>query len=386
MTFASRAALALGLARAAETPGDPTAWESDVTPPARSSSASVTPREALTLDAVYRAFFVLQTAVSQLTIDVWRRDMPLTITPSLVAKPDVNDDQSGWLADSTASLAARGNCYWLNRFGPGDEVASLEVLDPFLVTPFRDERGRKRLHYDGKTWTPQQITHLRLMRVPGELAGLGPIQAASRRLSGARDVAEYGDNYFQKSGVPSGTLNTEQNLTADQAKAWKQQWTDQVRTGETAVLGSGLSYEKIYLTPREAQWIESQRWSVTSIARLFGIPPRLLIAALDGDSMTYANAETEDRQFVKYTLAAYLRPIEQALTGVLPRGQSARFNLEGFLRGDTAGRYAAHKAGLDAGFLTIPEVRRIEGLPQLADDELPTPAPAPSVPDTEDAP
>lgn len=361
MNLLTRTAVALGLARAAD--GDPSAWEADVTPPARSSSTTVTVREALALESVYRALFVIQTAVSQLTIDVWRRDQPLTVTPSLVATPDPGDDQSGWLADTAVSLSARGNAFWRkHRGGPAQDVLSLEVLDPLKVMPFKDKQGRKRYAYGGKDLTPYDVAHLRLLRVPGEVAGLGPIQAAAARLRGSLDVATYSDNWFNRSGVPSGTLNTDKDLTPDQARAWKKQWSEQVKTGETAVLGSGLSYRSIYLTPKEAQWLESQRWSVTTVARMFGIPPRLLMAAIEGDSMTYSNAETEDRQFVKYTLAAYLRPIEQALTDVLPRGQVARFNLDGFLRADTLTRYQAHQIGLEAGFLDVPEVRRIEGL------------------------
>lgn len=366
MSLAARAAVALGLARSDDAGlGDPTQWESDVTPPSRSERSGVTVREALGLDAVFRSLLILQTAVSQLTLDVWRRDDPLTVTPSLIAKPNIYDDQSGFLADTTVSLASRGNAFWLHHFGPSREVVNLEPLNPLHVHVYLDRDGRRRFSYDGKTYTPREMTHLRLLRVPGDPVGLGPIQATARALAGALSVAGYSSQWFTSAGVPSGTLTTEQTLTADQAAAWKKQWNDRVKTGETAILGNGLAYKPIYLTPREAQWIDSQRFSITAIARMFGIPPRLLIAAVEGDSMTYTNAETEDRQFIKYTLAAYLRPIEQALTTLLPRGQTARFNLEGFLRGDTLSRYQAHQIGLDAGFLTKDEVRRIEGLSPL---------------------
>lgn len=367
MSFASRAAVALGLARSVD--GNPADYASNVRPPARTAGPA-TLRDALGLDAVYRALLILQTAASQLTIDVWRRDQPLAVTPSLIAKPDVKDNQSGFLADTTVSLGARGNAYWLIQRGPSDEVVNLEVLDPLQVHPFID-KGRRLFSYDGKTRTTRDIAHTRLLRVPGDPVGLGPIQAAARALSGALEVAGYSATWFTSSGVPSGILSTDQSLTAAQAAEWKNQWHEKVKTGETAVLGNGLAYKPIYLTPREAQWIDSQRFSITSIARMFGIPPRLLIAAMEGDSMTYTNAETEDRQFIKYTLSAYLRPMEQALTELLPRGQVARFNLDGFLRSDTLTRYQAHQIGLSAGFLELNEVRRIEGLPPIAE-----PAPA----------
>ena len=369
MNLLGRTAVALGLAqRQAE--GDPSAWAADVTPPARPPAGStVTVDQALTLESVFRALLLLQTVGQQLTLDAWRRGAPMDRPPALVVSPDANDDQAGWIADSVVSLAARGNVYWRRHRGPSDEVISLEVLNPLDVRPFRDERGRVRYAYKGERLTPYQIAHRRLLRVPGRLEGLGPIQAAASRLSGALDVATYGDRWFRRSGVPSGTLNTDQSLTKDQAKSWKEAWTEQVAAGETAVLGSGLTYKAVYLTPAEAQWLESQRWSVATVARMFGLPPRLLAAAVEGGSDTYSNAQTDDVQFHKYTFAGYTRPIETGLTANLARGQEARFNLDGFLRADTLNRYKAHQIAVGR-WLLPEEVRQIERLPELTPEQL----------------
>ena len=195
--------------------------------------------------------------------------------------------------------------------------------------------------------------------------GLGPIQACARRLSGALAQAAYADTWFDQSGVPGGTLTTDQALTAEQATQWRDQWHESVKGRRTAVLGSGLQYAPIHLTPEEAQWIEGQRFSVTAVARMFGIPPRLILAAVDGSSSTYSNLQQDDLSFVRWTLMAYLREIEAGLSQLLPRGVDARFNLDALLRPDTTTRYAAHLSGLDGGFLTVDEVRATEGLPPL---------------------
>ena len=81
--------------------------------------------------------------------------------------------------------------------------------------------------------------------------------------------------------------------------------------------------------------------------------------------MTYNNIETAAIDMLRDTLMGYISPIEDQLTALLPRGQSARFNLDAVLRPDTKTRYEAHALAIQTGFLTVDEVRDIEGLPPL---------------------
>ena len=133
------------------------------------------------------------------------------------------------------------------------------------------------------------------------------------------------------------------------------------------------------LKPADAQWLEVQQFGVTGIARLFGIPATLMLAAIEGTSMTYTNVEQEWIGYVRFTLMTYLREIEDAFSAVLPTGQTARFNVEGLLRTDTKTRYEAHEIAIRAGFMSPDEVRRIEKLHGPA----PTPAPAPAAQEVE---
>src|SRR5690625_6951542 len=138
-----------------------------------------------------------------------------------------------------------------------------------------------------------------------------------------------------------------------------------------AVLGNAVSYQPQMLSPQDAQFLESRQFSTTEIARLFGIPSHLMLAVVEGNSQTYMNVADADLTFVRWTLTQYLREIEEAFTVLLPRGQSARFNLDAVLRPSTKDRYSTHKIALEAGFLTVDEVRAIEGykpLPQGGTD------------------
>lgn len=346
-----------------------------VMPPAR-SVLPATMHEALTLDAIYRAFFIFETATMQLTLDVWRGQQRIE-TPPIVRNPDLLDGgQSAFLAQTVTSLAGRGNAYWRRRrSGTSGEVLALEVLDPREVTAqIHPDTGRPVYTWRGHDLPARDVSHLKLLRVPGEAEGLGPIQAARRRITGAIQQVTYADGWFDTAGVPNGVLSTDQPLNAEQAKAWKQQWMDSQRYGDgPAVLGAGLDYRPLMLKPAEVQWLESQQFTVTSFARLLGIPASLMLAAIEGQNLTYQNQEQADQHFIRFTLMRYFREIEQAFTQLLPRGQVARFNVDALLRTDTKTRYEAHQIALDAGFLTKNEVRAIEGL-----DPLPTAAtPAP---------
>lgn len=334
-----------------------------VMPPPRGGGAGATLSQALTLDAVFRAFMFLQTSAMQLTLDVWRGER-LIEKPSIVRKPDMESTLSAFLAETVNSLTGRGNAYWLKRHGPAGEVIHLENLPPLEVHPYRDETtGRIRYSYRGKTYTATDIQHLKFLRITGEQTGLGPVQAFQRGLGGALAQATYADQWFEKSGVPNGVLKSDQKLTASEAEEYKKRWMEQrSRDSGPAVLGAGLDYAFLQLKPNEVQWLESQKFSVTQIARLFGIPATYMLAVVEGTSQTYQNQEQADIAFVRFTLMAYLREIEEAFTAILPRGQQARFNVDALLRTDTKTRYEAHEIGLRAGFLNVEEVRDIEGL------------------------
>lgn len=381
---AARVAQALGLARSEQPPTTPPQG-SGVMPPARPDHAVVTPRQAMTLDAVFRAVQVLHTAATQLSFDVWRQDRKLTDSqrPSVTLTPDVFTDTTldVFLGETVIALATRGNAYWKLTRGSDGQVLNARPLDPMTVQPRYTSSGQKRFTYDGRDdWTPADIAHMRFLTIPGEAAGLGPIQAAARTLSGAVARSSYADTWFDTGSVPNGVLKSDQALTAAQAEEYKKRWQEtQSYTNGPAVLGSGLDYRPLMLKPSEVQWLEAQEFGVTGVARLFGMPASYIHAAVEGSSRTYANQEQEDIAFVRFTLMGYLRPIETAMTQVLPRGQHARLNVDALLRTDTKSRYEAHQIGLNAGFLSVPEVRAIEGLdPDVIPEPTQKPAPAPA--------
>lgn len=337
-----------------------------IIPPPRSASSGVTINDALSLAAVYRAVSIISTAMKQLGIHAYRDDTKVTPTPLWIRQPDAKQTRETWMESTINSLALSGNAYWLVSRNPRGETVNLEVLNPFNMMIQTDDYGKVTSYfYNGKTtYDIDQIQHLALMRVPGNVYGLGPIQAAQKELLAAVDTRDYASAWFTDSGIPNGILKSDQMLSPDQASAAKDAWnaTAGAKYG-VAVLGNGISYQPMYLNPRDAQFIENQQFSVTQIARLYGIPANMMMAAVDGNSMTYTNMEQEQMAFVRYTLAQYIVEIESALSHLSTRGTEVKVNVDSLLRSDTLTRYQAHQIALSAGWLTVDEVRAIEDLP-----------------------
>jgi HK97 family phage portal protein len=337
---------------------------SGVLPPSRvSSPTSVTMGDALTLSMVYRAINIHAVAVKQMSLDVYRDGVMLPSQPLWVRQPNVAQSRSAFLEQTVVSLAVNGNAYWEIARDASGRVNNLTVLNPLDVRIDEYLDGTvKGYAVKDRMLGISDVKHLSLTRVPGTNYGLGPIQAAQKELRGAIDTRDYSANWFRDSGIPNGVLKSDQVLSPDQATAAKDAWNASAGAKNgVAVLGNGLTYTPVYLTPADAQFLENQNFNVTQIARLFGVPSSLMLADAGGTAMTYSNVEQDWIGYIRFSLMNYLVEIEDSLSSLLPRGTEAKFNVEALLRSDTLTRYNAHKIAIEAGFMSVEEVRQIEG-------------------------
>lgn len=344
------------------------ARSSSIVPPPRTATSGVTTSDALGLVAVHRAVSIISVGLKSLTIKAYQGTNEVE-APVWLTNPDRTITLSTWIEQITNSLALAGNAYLRPYRNPRGEVVKVEVLNPFDVQIQTDDNGNLSGYlYRGVTqFGKSDLSHLALMRVPGNLYGLGPIQAAQKELANAKSTAEYVEKWYDTKGVPSGILKSDQILTTAQVENAKEAWnTTSGASNGVAVLGAGLDWKPAtFLTPNDMQYVDIQKWSRGQVAALFGIPAQMLLAPVEGSGMTYTNVEAEQINFVRYTLAQYSIEIEQALSALLPVGVTARLNLDSLLRADTTTRYQAHEIAIRAGFKTIDEVRITEGLPPL---------------------
>ena len=342
------------------------------TAPAR-VEIGVTPTTALSLVAVSRATSVLETAIMQIPVNVYRNNSQLP-TPLWLETPDLQNQisQAEWLGTTLIHMATFGNAYWYIQRGARG-IVNITNLHPADVSVSVDEVGNVFYLYKSKTYTSANIKHLKLWTNPSStsLLGEGPIQRHRSVLRSALDLHNYADNWFRTAAVPTGTLTTSEFLSADVARQNKEAFVASQQERSIAVLSSGLKYDSITLSPEQAQFLENQKFITRQIAMMFGVPTMYLGMGIEGQGMTYVNGNEDRAKLFEDGLQQYIVRIQQAITDLLPRGQYAEFNLTEFLRPNVKTRYESYAIGLTNRFLTVPEVREMEGMSEITQEQVP---------------
>jgi len=373
MGFVDKFVERLGYAVEVTEPFVPTTQNRAMTAPARESIV-VNESTALALVPVSRAVSVLETAIMNIPVEVYRGNEQIA-TPAWLEYPDIenNVSQSEWLGTTLYNMAVFGNAYWLVRRG-NRGIVNITNIHPTDISVLTDERGIVYYTVGGNTYSTRDIVHLKLWKSPStsKLIGEGPIQRHKSVLRSALDLHNYADNWFRTAAVPTGALTTTEFLSEDVAKSNKEAFIASQQERSVAVLSSGLKYESISLNPEQAQFLENQKFINRQIALMFGVPPMYLSMAIEGQGMTYINGNEDRARLYDDGLQQYIVRIQQAITDLLPRGQKAEFNLTEFLRPNQNARFNAYATGLSSGFLTVDEVREMEGMTPLDEQPAPT--------------
>lgn len=213
---------------------------------------------------------------------------------------------------------------------------------------------------------PTEVLHIRGLTIPGEAFGLGCLEVFQRSLGLADYLHEHARGWFEGAGIPSGILqlanpNPSQAIVDKAKEDWMNKHTGPQR--EPAVLPGDVEFKPMATTPEASQLLQSRQYSNLEIALMFGVPPYMLEAQQPGRSLTYSTTEMQGIDFVRFTLLYWMTQIEEALSVLIPGVQYVKFNVDGLLRASTLDRYKAHEIALNAGWLSVDEVRRLEGRP-----------------------
>jgi HK97 family phage portal protein len=283
--------------------------------------------------------------------------------PVLVNNPTLDQNRRDFLFQTVASLALEGNAYWFKNYGSNGQVNNLTILPASAVMPSYPKMVDGTIDYStivydylGTRYTKREIEHLRIFSTAGQLVGVSP------RNSCFKDLRDYAGNWFTSAGVPTGVLKTNSMINKAEADEVTANWHNKQQNRQVAVLGNGFDYQQIALSPKDALFTEVQDQQIQAVARLFGIPARLLLTTVSGGSDTYSNLQDENQVFYRHTLMAYTDAITDALSNCLPRGNRVEFDFEHLFKADVAARYNYYKVAIDAGILTPEEVRTKEGL------------------------
>jgi HK97 family phage portal protein len=333
--------------------------------PASTSGVRVNADTAMRSAAVWSCVRLLSDVVSELPVHVYDSDKREVDPPRALVTPAAGTDLQDWLWQHMVSFLLRGNVMGIIA----DRVtvtrpSQIELVNPDRVTA-QATPDETIWRLDGREIDRADLWHRRAYPLPGEALGLSPIAYFANTIGLGLAAEQYGAKFFRDSAIPTGILTSDEPLTMEQAEVALALWEVANRDRrKTAVLGAGLRFQAVSIAPEESQFIETLRLNVQQIARIFGVPPEL-IGADSGNAMTYANIESRDLSFLKYSLQPWLGRLERAMNTLVPRGQYTKFNVNALLRTDTLSRYQAHQIGLQAGFLTVPEVRELEDRPPL---------------------
>jgi len=331
----------------------------------RTAGQVVTTESALRLSTVWACVRLRAELLSTLLLGVYRnvggRPVPAPTPKVLVAPGGDQVDIVDWLHMSQVSLDLRGNAFGLvvDRDGLG-YPRQIELQNPDAVAPWVDADGKRRYRVGGKVYPASEVWHERAYVFPGRTLGLSPIAFAAVSMGVAIAAEQFGANWFADGAHPSAILTTTGDVKQGSAQIVKDRFLNAIRgKREPVVLGNDVKYQAIQVAPNESQFLDTQKWSVPQICRLFGVPPEL-VGGEAGNSLTYANVEQRGLDFLTYGFGPTLARRQTALTRLTPRPQYVRFNAGALLRTDLKARYDSYRLGLEAGFLGEDEVRALE--------------------------
>lgn len=305
-----------------------------------------------------------QTASSPLHLFTKNDQGPKQLASSeLLEDPSASLSPYDWKYQGIASAVLEGNGYApatsMTRSG---YIAKAEWVHPNDVIVLT--KGPRVLGYEinGEKIEPAEMIHVRGMVMPGQAVGLSPLKASAKAIKMGLEAENFGLNWFLDGAHPTGILSTDKAVNKDQAEAIKSRWTSIFGSKRgVAVLGNGFDYKPVQATAETSQFLPTMRFIFSQVASVFGVPPEMIGGETAG-SMTYSNTEARGQDFVTYTLRPWLTRFETTISRLHPDGQYVKFNTGALLRADTKSRYEAYKIGIDAGFLTVEDVRAWEDL------------------------
>ncbi len=348
------------------------------------SGTSVDSQTALQINAIYSAVSLISDTISTLPVDVFiRRDgarYPFRPRPTWITQPDIDTTKEAFYGSVIVSLLLDGNAFIRIYSNPQGEIVNLTVLNPMDVEIKRTGIGRVGFVVRGedKMLTTDEIIFIPDLVRPGHIRGVSRVEALKENFGLAMALEKYAAKFFGSGTQTSGVIEIPGNATAEQAKAMQEAFDSRhkgwSKAHKTAVLSGGAQYKPTNIPNDQAQFLDSRRMAVEDVARAFNVPPHLL--GLPGTN-TYASVEQNNLAWVTHGLRPIVQKIEGALSPLMSRyagGEQAfiRFNLDGLLRADINSRMTAFSTGLQSGFLTINDVRRIEDLPPINDPSADT--------------
>jgi HK97 family phage portal protein len=347
------------------------------------SGKTVNERTAMATSAVYACVRVLSETIASLPLHVYRRvgqgkEKALEHGLYYLLHDEPNPEMTSFVFRETlmGHLLLWGNAYvQIIRNGRG-QVLALYPLLPDRMEVGRSEQGELYYCYlkDGREHLLRQDE---VLHVPGlsfdGLVGYSPIAMAKNAIGMALATEEYGSRLFANDARPSVVLE-HPGILKDPAKireSWNKIYRGSENAHKVAVLEEGMQVKTLSMPPEQAQFLETRKFQIEEICRIFRVPPHL-VANLE--RATFSNIEHQSISFVVHTIRPWLVRLEQAFNKSLFNGREkgqlfASFVVDGLLRGDYESRMKGYAIGIQNGFLSPNDVRSLENMNPIPEDE-----------------
>ena len=215
---------------------------------------------------------------------------------------------------------------------------------------------------------PSDVLHIPGLGFDG-LVGYSPIAMAKNAIGMAIACEEYGAKFFANGAAPGGVLEHPGTIKDPQRvrESWQSTFGGSGNANKIAVLEEGMKYTPIGISPEQAQFLETRKFQINEIARIFRVPPHMVG---DLEKSSFSNIEQQSLEFVKYTLDPWVIRWEQSIQrSLLSKDEKAmyfvKFNLEGLLRGDYQSRMNGYAIGRQNGWMSANDIRELENLDRI---------------------
>ena len=352
------------------------------------SGKTVTERSAMQMTAVYSCVRILSEAVAGLPLHLYKytdsggKAMALDHPLYHLLHDEPNPEMSSFVFRETlmTHLLLWGNAYAQIIRNGKNEIVALYPLMPNKMSVDRDETGRLYYtYYRGSdeaiknkefavTLQPSDVLHIPGLGFDG-LVGYSPIAMAKNAIGMAIACEEYGAKFFANGAAPGGVLEHPGTIKDPQRvrESWQSTFGGSGNANKIAVLEEGMKYTPIGISPEQAQFLETRKFQINEIARIFRVPPHMVG---DLEKSSFSNIEQQSLEFVKYTLDPWVIRWEQSIQrSLLSADEKSRyfvkFNLEGLLRGDYQSRMNGYAIGRQNGWMSANDIRELENLDRI---------------------
>ena len=358
------------------------------------SGKRVNERTSMQMTAVYSCVRILSEAIASLPLQLYRytsdggKEKAVEHPLYFIVHDEPNTEMTSFVFRETmmTHLLLWGNCYaQVIRNGRG-QVVGLYPLMPDRMKVDRDED--RKLYYEYMTSTddakttkgkdtvvrlkPEDVLHIPGLGFDG-LVGYSPIAMAKNAIGLAIAAEEYGSKFYANGASPSGVLE-HPGVLKDPNKvreSWNSTFGGSQNGSKVAVLEEGMKYSPISIAPNEAQFLETRKFQIDEIARIFRVPPHMVG---DLDRATFSNIENQSIDFVKYTLDPWVCRIESAMNRRLlstdeKKEYFFKFNVDGLMRGDYESRMRGYAVARQNGWMSANDIRALENLDRISEEE-----------------